>query len=191
MAIVKEASEALAKVRLGQRKGARVVASALPRTIVYTQPRRRVVKPGPAGSPRAILQQEVATNMAGKKAVGPWLGPLTAAPEGICAMDSLMPSTIFLDTRAIGHLALDHEHDKQMVSELYKAQSDSGLLQEAADAAAVKVANQQLQLQRDKHQQARAVQAQSMLMQASRDKTPPARNAMRRMHVINQPRRFN
>jgi hypothetical protein len=190
MAVVKEAAEVL-KVRPGQRKGARVVASALPRTIVYTQPRRHVVKPGPTGSPRAILQHEVANNQTGKKAVGPWLGPFAAAPEGIGAMDSLIPSTIFLDTRAICHLDLDHDHDKEMVQELYKAQSDSGLLQEAADAAAVKVANQQLQLQREKHQQARAVQAQSMLMQASRDKTPPARNAMRRMHVINQPRRFN
>jgi hypothetical protein len=191
MAVVKEAADVLAKVRLGQRKGARVVASALPRTIVYTQPRRRVVKPGPTGSPRAILQAEVATNQIGKKAVGPWLGPFAAAPDSICAMDGLIPSTIFMDTRAICHLALDKNGDKQKISELYKAQSDSGLLQEVADAAAVKVANQQLQLQREKHQQARAVQAQSMLMQASRDKTPPARNAMRRMHVINQPRRFN
>lgn len=49
-----------------------MVASALPRTIVYSQPRRRVVKPGPTGSPRAILQQEVANNQTGKMAVGPW-----------------------------------------------------------------------------------------------------------------------
>lgn len=106
-------------------------------------------------------------------------------------MDGLIPSTIFLDTRAICHLDLDHDNDKSMVQELYKAQSSNGLLQEAADAAAAKVANQQLQLQREMHQQARAVQAQSMLEQASRDKNPPARNAMKRMHVINQPRRFN
>lgn len=49
----------------------RVVASALPRTVVFSQPRRRVVKPG-AGSPRAVLQQEIIISETGKKAVGPW-----------------------------------------------------------------------------------------------------------------------
>jgi hypothetical protein len=49
----------------------RVVASALPRTVIFSQPRRRVVKPG-AGSPRAVLQQEIIISETGKKAVGPW-----------------------------------------------------------------------------------------------------------------------
>lgn len=50
----------------------RVVASALPRTVLFSQPRsRRTVKPG--GSPRAsVPQQEVTNTATGKKAAGPW-----------------------------------------------------------------------------------------------------------------------
>lgn len=50
----------------------RVMASALPRTIVFSSPRRRMVKPGATGSPHAILQQEATNSQTGKKAVGPW-----------------------------------------------------------------------------------------------------------------------
>lgn len=77
------------------------------------------------------------------------------------------------------------------LQELYKAQSDSGLLSEAADEAAAKVADQRLQVQREKQQQARAVQAHSLMVHAALDKTPPAKSIVRRMHIINQPRRFN
>lgn len=50
----------------------RVVASALPRTVLFSQPRsRRMIKPG--GSPRAsVPQQEVTNTATGKKAAGPW-----------------------------------------------------------------------------------------------------------------------
>jgi hypothetical protein len=79
----------------------------------------------------------------------------------------------------------------RVLQELYKAQSDSGLLSEAADEAAAKVADQRLQVQREKQQQARAAQAHSLLAHAALDKTPPAKNIVRKMHIINQPRRFN
>lgn len=78
-----------------------------------------------------------------------------------------------------------------VLQELYKAQSDSGLLSEAADEAAAKVSDQRLQVQREKQQQARAAQAHSLLAHAALDKTPPAKNIVRKMHIINQPRRFN
>lgn len=96
-----------------------------------------------------------------------------------------------MDTRGNCHLDLDLKVDRQLSQELNKAQSDSGLLSEAADEAAAMVASQQLQLRREKQQQARAVQAHAMMAHASLDKTPPAKNIIRRMHVINQPRRFN
>lgn len=46
------------------------MASALPRTIVYSAPRRRVA-PKPGGSPRAPVL-EAQNSQTGKKAVGPW-----------------------------------------------------------------------------------------------------------------------
>jgi hypothetical protein len=193
MAIVKEATEML-KVRPGQKRHAtpRVVASALPRTVIFSQPRRRVVKPG-AGSPRAVLQQEVIISETGKKAVGPWMGPFAAASEDVVPAGTytLIPNTILMDNRGHCHLSLDASEDKRMVQELYKAQSDSGLLSEAADEAAAKVSDQRLQVQREKQQQARAAQAHSLLAHAALDKTPPAKNIVRKMHIINQPRRFN
>lgn len=77
------------------------------------------------------------------------------------------------------------------LQELYKAQSDSGLLSEAADEAAAKLAEQRLQVQRERNQQVRAAQTHTLFQHAVLDKTPPAKNCMRRQHVINQPRRFN
>ena len=106
-------------------------------------------------------------------------------------MDGLIPNTIYADSRGGCHLDLDPSGDKRMAQQLYKAQSDSGLLTEAADEAAAKLASQQLVLRREKHEQARAVQAHSLFAHATQDKTPPAKNMMKRMHVINQPRRFN
>jgi hypothetical protein len=215
----------------------KVVASALPRTIVYCAPRRRVAaKPGT--SPRALLQEEAQNSQTGRKAVGPWcvcwsslplfvgdlhttlqafaivpcagppmrnvvllsppcrrLGPFaSAAPagEGAATLDAgLIPSTIFMDKTGACHLDLDLDQDRRMVQELDKAQSDSGLLSAAADEAAAKLASQQLELRRDKQQQARAVQSHTLFSHASLDKTPPARDVIRRLHIINQPRRFN
>lgn len=89
------------------------------------------------------------------------------------------------------HLDLDPSDDKRMTQQLYKAQSDSGLLSEAADEAAAKLASQQLVMRREKHEQGRAAQAHSLFAHATLDKTPAAKNVVRRMHMINQPRRFN
>lgn len=187
-----KATEAL-KVKPGQRRQGKVMASALPRTIVYSAPRRRVA-PKPGGSPRAPVL-EAQNSQTGKKAVGPWLGPFApAAPagEGGPTYDAgLIPSTIFMDKAGACHLDLDLNQDRRMVQELDKAQSDSGLLSAAADEAAAKLASQQLELIRDKQQQARAVQSHTLFSHASLNKTPPARDVIRRMHVINQPRRFN
>lgn len=96
-----------------------------------------------------------------------------------------------MDKAGACHLDLDLNQDRRMVQELDKAQSDSGLLSAAADEAAAKLASQQLELIRDKQQQARAVQSHTLFSHASLNKTPPARDVIRRMHVINQPRRFN
>jgi hypothetical protein len=96
-----------------------------------------------------------------------------------------------MDKAGACHLDLDLNQDRRMVQELDKAQSDSGLLSAAADEAAAKLASQQLGLMRDKQQQARAVQSHALFSHASLHKAPPARDMIRRMHVINQPRRFN
>lgn len=124
------------------------------------------------------------------------LGPFAAAseapvPQSNNTTDGLIPSTIYMDSQGSCHLDLDLTSDKRMAQQLYKAQSDSGLLSEAANEAAARLANQQMVLRREKHEQARAVQAHILFAHATLDKTPPVKNIMRRMHVINQPRRFN
>lgn len=175
----------------GRRLGTpRVVASSLPRTIINSSPRRRkVVKPG-ATSPHAVVQQ-VTNNLTGKKAVGPWLGPFAASAETQAKpTDDLMPSTIYMDSQGGCHLDLDPSDDKRMAQQLFKAQSDSGLLSEAANEMAAKLASQQLELRREKQQQTRAVQQHSLFAHAALDKVP-VRNDVRRMRMINQPRRFN
>lgn len=104
-----------------------------------------------------------------------------------------MPSTIYMDSQGGCHLDLDPSDDKRMAQQLFKAQSDSGLLSEAANEIAAKLASQQLELRREKEkqQQARAVQEHSLFVEhATLDKVP-VRNDVRRLHMINQPRRFN
>lgn len=103
-------------------------------------------------------------------------------------MDGLIPTTIFMDITGSCHLDLDPSDDRRMAQQLYKAQSDSGLLSEVVDEMA---ARQVMQMAREKHEQARAAQAHSMYAHAAMDRTPAARGAVRRMHMINQPRRFN
>jgi hypothetical protein len=80
-----------------------------------------------------------------------------------------------------------------MSAQLLKAQSDAGMLNDAADEAAAKLLAQQLVKRRDAHLQSRLAQAHGMTTQHSAmDRAPPARNAgVKRMHMINQPRRFN
>lgn len=101
-----------------------------------------------------------------------------------------MPSTIYMDSQGGCHLDLDPSDDKRMAQQLFKAQSDSGLLSEAANEMAAKLASQQLELRREKQQQTRAVQQHSLFAHAALDKVP-VRNDVRRMRMINQPRRFN
>lgn len=96
-----------------------------------------------------------------------------------------------MDSNGSCHLDLDPAGDRRMSQQLYKAQSDSGLLAEVTDQLASQQANQLMELTRDVHQQARAAQAHRLFSHAALDKTPVAKNVMKRMHVINQPRRFN
>lgn len=198
MALIKETSEAIRiKPGQGRKLGTpRVVASSLPRTIRNRSPRRKAVKPGATGSPHAIVQEEITNAFTGKKAVGPWLGPFapganTPACTSNISTEGLIPMTIYMDNQGSCHLDLDPSDDKRLAQQLYKAQSDSGLLSEAADEAAARLASQQLVLRRETHMQARYVQAHNLFEHAALDKTPPARNMLRRQHVINQPRRFN
>jgi hypothetical protein len=99
-----------------------------------------------------------------------------------------------MDAAGAAHLSWDAAANRRLSMELYKAQSDSGLLSDAADGAAGELKAEQearALMTRDVHAQGRAAQAQRLFAHAALDRTPPARNVLRKMHVINQPRRFN
>lgn len=166
-----------------------VVASSLPRTVRNRSPRRKqVLKPG---SPHERPEQ-VQNPLTGRTASGPWRGPFAAAAAESGVSDVLLPTTIFMDAAGGCHLAMDRRTDLRMSQELAKAQSDSGLLSEAADAAVGQLDAAVMERRFEVHAQARARQAHSRMEHAARDKMPAARNvAMHASKVINQPRRFN